>query len=101
MGPEKSSDYPAPRGRASPALVLNPTLFSRLDGKVIRTLVTTRGAGRIALPGSLRLQVSDSQHVMVSRTRPIQSRPASTAASRRMLHLLVRTGPANCPKECR
>lgn len=49
-------------GLAGPLLDL--VLYSSLNGQRLRALVNTRGGGTIGLPGSIRLQVGDSDHVM-------------------------------------
>ncbi|RQO56270.1 hypothetical protein DBR47_17150 [Paucibacter sp. KBW04] len=66
-------------GMAMPGPLLDLVLYSSLNSKTLRTLVNTRGGGQIALPGSLRLRVSRSEHPMVQRLLALgleQARPA-------------------------
>lgn len=66
-------------GVGVPGPLLDLVLYSRLDGKLLRTLVNTRGGGTIGLPGSIRLQVSDSDHVMSRNLRTLGLRDAKPA----------------------
>ena len=66
-------------GMGIPGPLLDLVLYSRLEGKLLRTLVNTRGGGKIALGGSIRLSVSDSNHVMSRNLRALglqNARPA-------------------------
>ena len=54
-------------GPSIPATPLSLTLLSLLDGKLLRSTVNVRGTQRMALPGSLTLEVSDSLHPMAQR----------------------------------
>ena len=47
--------------------LLDLVLYSSHQGKTLRTLVNTRGGGRISLPGSIRLQAGDCDHPMTNR----------------------------------
>ncbi len=59
-------------GIGIPGPLLDLSLYSRLDGPLLRTLVVTRGGASICMPGSLRLNVSaQSQHVMAQRLRAL------------------------------
>jgi len=83
-------------GPGSPAPQIEPLLYSLLDGQLLRTAVNTRGAGRIGLPGSLRLRVSDSTHPMAVRLRQLGlagARPWMVFRSRR-LQLRLNAGVA-------
>lgn len=51
-------------GIGVPGPLLDLVLYSRMDGKLLRTLVNTRGGGVIGLGGSIRLNVGDSKHGM-------------------------------------
>jgi hypothetical protein len=51
-------------GISVPGPLLDLVLYSRLDGRVLRTLVNTRGGGKVGLGGSLELNIGDSSHVM-------------------------------------
>ena len=54
-------------GLGVPGPLLDLVLYSPHKGKMLRTLVNTRGGGRICLPGSIRLEVSHSDHPMAKR----------------------------------
>jgi hypothetical protein len=58
-------------GVSVPGPLLDLVLYSRLDGKLLRTLVNTRGGGKMGLGGSIRLVVSDSEHVMSRNLRAL------------------------------
>jgi hypothetical protein len=58
-------------GLRVPGPLLDLSLYSTLDGKIQRTLVNTRGGAMIGLPGSIRLRVSDSDHVMAKNLRAL------------------------------
>jgi Acetoacetate decarboxylase (ADC) len=82
--------------------LLDLVLYSSHQGKTLRTLVNTRGGGRISLPGSIRLQAGDSDHPMrdrliklglkdakpafVSYSHTLQSRLNAGAVMPRQLH---------------
>ena len=51
-------------GLSLPGPLLDLVLYSRHEGQILRALVNTRGGGKMGLPGSLRLQVKQSDHVM-------------------------------------
>jgi hypothetical protein len=54
-------------GIGVPGPLLDLELYSSNQGKTLRTLVNTRGGGKISLPGSIRLQAGDSDHPMTNR----------------------------------
>ena len=54
-------------GLGVPGPLLDLVLYSSHEGKTLRTLVNTRGGGRISLPGSIRLQAGDIDHPMTNR----------------------------------
>lgn len=54
-------------GIGVPAPQLDLILYSRKNGELLRTIVNTRGGGKACLPGSLRLNVSSSEHPMAQR----------------------------------
>ncbi len=54
-------------GIGVPGPLLDLVLYSRNHGKLLRTLVNTRGGAQFCLPGSIRLQVADSVHPMAQR----------------------------------
>jgi hypothetical protein len=56
-------------GVAGPLLDL--VLYSRLNGQVLRGSANTRGGGRLCLPGSVRLKVSESTHRMAENLRAL------------------------------
>jgi len=61
-------------GNAGPGLpgpLLDLVLYSRLKGQMLRALVNTRGGARICLPGSMQVEVSDSQHPMARHLREL------------------------------
>jgi hypothetical protein len=68
-------DLLALAGRPGPALAspwLDLVTYSRLQGRMLRTLVVTRGGGRTGMAGSVRLRVSpDSTHRMAARLRDL------------------------------
>lgn len=66
-------------GAAMPSPLLNLVLFSRHEGALLRTLVQTRGGGRVALPGSIKLTVGPSSHPMAHRLRQLGLDGASPA----------------------
>lgn len=51
-------------GLGMPGPLLDLVLYSSLESRKLRALVNTRGGGTIALAGSIRLEVSGSDHVM-------------------------------------
>ncbi|QDZ29588.1 acetoacetate decarboxylase family protein [Noviherbaspirillum sp. UKPF54] len=53
-------------GLGTPGPLLDLILYSRRDDAMLRTLVNTRGGGRICLPGTIRLEVAGS-HPMAQR----------------------------------
>ena len=69
--PSTSKDLVRLSGKAGigvPGPLLDLVLYSRHNGKLLRTLVNTRGGARACLPGSLRVTVSDnSTHPMAKR----------------------------------
>jgi hypothetical protein len=66
-------------GFAVPGPILDLMLFSTLNGKILRTLVNTRGGAKIGLPGSIRLQVSDCDHPMAHRLTKLGLKSAKPA----------------------
>lgn len=54
-------------GVGMPAPLLDLVMYSRHQDRLLRTLANTRGGARACLPGSMRLQVSDSGHPMARR----------------------------------
>ena len=58
-------------GIGVPAPLLDLVLYSRLDGRMIRATAVTRGGGRFALPGTVRLEVSASDHRMAKNLRDL------------------------------
>ncbi|MDO8654318.1 MAG: acetoacetate decarboxylase family protein [Undibacterium sp.] len=54
-------------GLGMPGPLLDLVLYSRHNGQMLRTLVNTRGGAQACLPGSMRIQVSDSKHPMAQR----------------------------------
>jgi hypothetical protein len=68
--PDSSSSILTMSGNAGVGVagpLLDLVLYSSHQGKTLRTLVNTRGGGRISLPGSIRLQAGDSDHPMTNR----------------------------------
>lgn len=66
-------------GPGLPAPLLDLVLYSRLDGALVRATAITRGGGRACLPGSVRLEVSASDHRMAATLRDLglaDARPA-------------------------
>lgn len=69
-------------GRTGPGVsgpLLDLVIYSRLEGRMLRTLVNTRGGGRICLPGTIRLEVNSSTHPMAQRLAALglsNARPA-------------------------
>ncbi|HTN33266.1 MAG TPA: acetoacetate decarboxylase family protein [Marinobacter sp.] len=58
-------------GFGIPGPQLDPLLYSRHNGDLIRTLVVTRGGGRVCRPGSIRATVGSSSHAMAQRLREL------------------------------
>ena len=54
-------------GVGIPGPILDLVLYSRHRGALLRTLVNTRGGGRISLPGTMRLTVPGGAHPMARR----------------------------------
>lgn len=54
-------------------------LYSSHQGKTLRTLVNTRGGGRISLPGSIRLQTGEGDHPMAHRLKILGLKDARPA----------------------
>lgn len=50
---------------------LDILLYSQLNEDLLRTLVVTRGGGRLCLPGSIRASVGASSHAMAQRLRDL------------------------------
>ena len=66
-------------GLSVPGPLLDLVLYSRCEGSLLRTLVNTRGGGKIGLAGSIRLEVSDSSHVMSVNLRTLGLKNAKPA----------------------
>lgn len=61
-------------GRMGPSIPAGPlglALLSRHDGQLCRSTVNVRGGTRLALPGSVRLEVSGDGHAMAGRLRAL------------------------------
>ena len=58
-------------GFGIPGPLLDLVLYSRHEGKTLRTLVNTRGGAKVCLPGSMHVEVSDSAHPMAQRLRTL------------------------------
>ena len=58
-------------GLGVPGPLLDLVLYSRLDGRLVRATAVTRGGARLALPGSVRLEVSASDHRMAANLRDL------------------------------
>ncbi|WP_022979694.1 acetoacetate decarboxylase family protein [Ideonella sp. B508-1] len=58
-------------GLSVPAPLLDLVLFSRHRDQILRGSAITRGGGRLCLPGSVRLEVSDSAHRMANHLREL------------------------------
>lgn len=58
-------------GFGVPGPLLDLVLYSRLEGQMLRALVNTRGGAKICLPGSMRAEVSDSEHPMAQHLRAL------------------------------
>lgn len=56
-------------GPGIPAPLLDLVLYSRHHGQILRGTANTRGGGKICLPGSVRLHVSDNRHRMAENLR--------------------------------
>lgn len=56
-------------GISVPAPQLDLILYSEHNNELLRTLVVTRGGGRLCLPGSIRATVGTSSHPMAQRLR--------------------------------
>jgi len=54
-------------GVGAPGPLFDAVLLSSKHGKILRTIVTTRGGAKFRYAGSIRLEVSDSQHPMAQR----------------------------------
>lgn len=84
-------------GLCIPGPLLDLSLYSVLDDKLLRALVNTRGGAKIMLGGSLRLNVHpESNHPMAERLRQLglsQSKPLFACASH-SLQLRLNTGVA-------
>ena len=66
-------------GLTTPGPLLDLTLYSTLDGRILRTLVNTRGGAKISLPGSIRLQIADSDHPIARRLASLGLKSAKPA----------------------
>lgn len=72
--PEADKDILNLSGRAGigvAAPLLDLVLYSRHNGQTLRGSANTRGGGRLCLPGSMRLTVSDSTHRMATNLRAL------------------------------
>ncbi|GGE59292.1 hypothetical protein GCM10011533_09820 [Streptosporangium jomthongense] len=58
-------------GPGLPGPQLDILLYSQLRKDLLRTLVVTRGGGRVCLPGSIRASVGASSHAMAQRLREL------------------------------
>lgn len=68
--PEGDGNILSIKGRASlgmPFSVLDLVIFSKQEDKMLRTLVNTRGLGKLSLGGSLCLEVENKDHPMGQR----------------------------------
>ena len=54
-------------GLGVPGPLLDLVTYSRHEGQLLRTLINTRGGAKVCLPGSMQVQVSDSNHPMAQR----------------------------------
>jgi hypothetical protein len=54
-------------GFGMPGPLLDLITYSRHEGRLLRTLINTRGGAKVCLPGSMRVEVSDSNHPMAQR----------------------------------
>ena len=54
-------------GVGAPGPLFDAVLLSSKHGKILRTVVTTRGGAKFRFAGSIRLEVSDIQHPMAQR----------------------------------
>jgi hypothetical protein len=70
--------------------ILNLVLYSRHGGSSLRTLVNTRGGGRICLPGTMRLKVSRVGHPMAGRLTALGLEDAAPAIVMRSDRLQLR-----------
>jgi hypothetical protein len=66
-------------GLGVPGPLFDLVLYSSHQGKTLRTLVNTRGGGRISLPGSIRLQTGDGDHPMTNRLKMLGLKDAKPA----------------------
>ncbi len=66
-------------GAGMPGPLLDLILYSRHQGAMLRTLVNTRGGGRICLPGSMRLTVPGNTHPMAQRAAALGLHGATPA----------------------
>lgn len=72
--PDAPGDLVTLAGRTGvgvPAPLLDLVLYSRHQGRTLRTAVITRGGGRCCLPGSIRLRVTGSTHRMAGNLRAL------------------------------
>ena len=58
-------------GPSFPVAPLSLTLLSLREGEMVRATVNVRGAQRMALPGSLKLEVPDQSHPMAQRLQAL------------------------------
>jgi len=58
-------------GAGLPGPQLDLVLYSEHKDELLRTLVVTRGGGRLCLPGSIRASVGASSHAMAQRLRDL------------------------------
>src|SRR5699024_11685652 len=58
-------------GISTPAPQLDLILYSEHNNELLRTLVVTRGGGRLCSPGSIRAYIGDSSHPMAQRLRKL------------------------------
>lgn len=66
-------------GLGLPGPLLDLAVYSPHQGKMLRTLVNTRGGSMICLPGSIKLDVSPGEHPMAQRLRSLGMHQCSPA----------------------
>lgn len=103
--PQDHSDLVTLEGRFGLGIrgpLLDLALYSRLDGRMLRTLVNTRGGATVSTGGSLRLKVSaSSRHPMAERLRALGldgAKPVCVSRSDRLQLRLNAGAPVATPE---
>jgi len=89
MDPESQNQIVTVSGKLGwgiPGPPMSMLLFSQLNDKMLSSKVNVRGAVRVSLKGSIRLQIGDSDHVMAKNLRDLgldNSQPLMTMSTQR------------------